>query len=129
MNTILSPPYSIYSSQYKNTETDLTEHNLLHHSASSFSLLCPQTLSVFKLFPIKHNDKLVLLLTTKMATQLAYPDLVKAMVGKDTLSGWDVLVTYDENKVNDLLKTRAQMFSGVTNMDPFSANIQSELIS
>jgi len=71
----------------------------------------------------------VLLLTTKMATQLAYPDLVKAMVGKDTLSGWDVLVTYDENKVNDLLKARAQTFSGVTNMDPFSANIQSEPIS
>lgn len=41
-------------------------------------------------------------------TPLAFPELVKRMEGRDTLNQWDVLVSYDEDTVNALLKARAQ---------------------
>lgn len=39
---------------------------------------------------------------------LTFPNLVKAMEGKNTLHGWDVLVSYDEDMVNTLLAARSQ---------------------
>jgi len=35
-------------------------------------------------------------------------DLASSMKGKDTLSGWDVLVSYNEVQLNTLLEIRAQ---------------------
>jgi len=61
-----------------------------------------------------------------MANQVAFNELVSQMVGKDTLNGWDVLITYDEIKVNELLKARASMIQGVTTMEPFTANVNCE---
>ncbi|KAJ5359332.1 uncharacterized protein N7496_011745 [Penicillium cataractarum] len=39
--------------------------------------------------------------------QLAYTDLINEMSGKDTLSGWDCLVSYNEDQVNQMLADRA----------------------
>jgi len=43
------------------------------------------------------------------------------MRGHNTLSGFDVLVSYNEDEINVLLKERVKMIPGMTNLDPFVA--------
>jgi hypothetical protein len=38
--------------------------------------------------------------------QRSYEELIDKMKGQDTLNGWDVLVTYDETRVNAALADR-----------------------
>ncbi|KAL6718462.1 hypothetical protein ACLMJK_004553 [Lecanora helva] len=51
-----------------------------------------------------------------MADQLQTKDLVSAMSGKDTLNGWDVLVSYDEAQINNLLSIRADSVTALSNL-------------
>ena len=47
-----------------------------------------------------------LLSTIANLYQKSFNDLVSIMTGADTLSGWDVLVSYDEHQINALLAER-----------------------
>lgn len=38
--------------------------------------------------------------------KLAYEKLIEEMKGRDTTNGWDVVVSYDEDKINNLLKAK-----------------------
>ena len=48
------------------------------------------------------------------------PTLVTEMAGKDTLCGWDVLVSYNENQINSLLQARA---SDIGMLRPLTWNV------
>ena len=52
-----------------------------------------------------------------MTTQVDVPELVKQMTGKDTLNGWDVLVSYSEDQINRLLSIRAASVAGLSNIN------------
>ena len=43
-------------------------------------------------------------------------DLVKEMKGKDTLNGWDVLVSYDEAQINRLLSIRSASITALSDL-------------
>jgi hypothetical protein len=45
------------------------------------------------------------------------------MTGKDTLNGWDVLVSYNEAQVNKLLDKRAQALQALTQNVSFAIEI------
>lgn len=49
---------------------------------------------------------------------LSFPDLVAEMEGKDTLKDWDVLVSYDEEKINHLLASRTAALKELCTIDP-----------
>jgi hypothetical protein len=51
-----------------------------------------------------------------MADQVTTTELVRQMSGKDTLNGWDVLVSYDEAQINVLLNLRAETITTLTNI-------------
>jgi hypothetical protein len=51
-----------------------------------------------------------------MALQLQTTDLVKQMSGKNTLNGWDVLVSYNEDQINSLLSLRAKTVTALANL-------------
>lgn len=51
-----------------------------------------------------------------MADQVSTTDLVKQMSGRDTLNGWDVLISYDEAQINSLLNLRAETITTLKNM-------------
>ncbi|KAK6544733.1 hypothetical protein TWF694_001418 [Orbilia ellipsospora] len=63
-----------------------------------------------------------------MANKLPFSDLVNEMKGKETTNGWDMLVSYNVQQINDLLKVRAEKLPGVLNIgkivtqyqDPFA---------
>jgi hypothetical protein len=58
-----------------------------------------------------------------MAEGLSKEDIVKAMTAADTLNGWDVLVAYDEKKVNQILAFRASQVPDVlTGLGEFEAS-------
>lgn len=48
-----------------------------------------------------------------MAEQLDFPGLLEEMKGKRTTNGFDVLVSYSQDKVNELLKTRSQDLTSI----------------
>lgn len=48
-----------------------------------------------------------------MTAQLHATELVKQMVGKNTLNGWDVLVSYNEDQINELLSMRSKSIKGL----------------
>jgi hypothetical protein len=43
---------------------------------------------------------------TMALDKLAYEKLIEEMKGRDTTNGWDVVVSYDEDKINNLLKAK-----------------------
>ncbi|KAL2063763.1 hypothetical protein VTL71DRAFT_5568 [Oculimacula yallundae] len=51
-----------------------------------------------------------------MAARLQTLDLVEQMKGKNTLNGWDVLVSYNEKQINDLLKVRTETVGTLSKM-------------
>jgi hypothetical protein len=58
-----------------------------------------------------------------MAKRLTTTELVSQMTGKDTLNGWDVLVSYNEAQVNKLLDKRAQALQALTQNVSFAIEI------
>lgn len=48
-----------------------------------------------------------------MAQQLGFSDLAKEMNGKETVNGWDVLVSYPLDTVNKLLRARSETMKNV----------------
>ncbi|KAF3040476.1 hypothetical protein E8E12_005074 [Didymella heteroderae] len=61
-----------------------------------------------------------------MAVRLTTPQLVEQMKGRDTLNGWDVLVSYNEAQVNALLDKRAQALQALTQNVSFTVNVQDD---
>ena len=51
-----------------------------------------------------------------MADQLQTKDLVNEMKGKDTINGWDVLVSYDEAQINRLLSIRSASITALSDL-------------
>ncbi|MCJ1281789.1 hypothetical protein MMC26_001112 [Xylographa opegraphella] len=61
-----------------------------------------------------------------MAKKLSTADLVKEMNGRDTLNGWDVLVSYDEDSINKLLSVRAEALTTLSKVDPWSLEVKDD---
>ena len=57
--------------------------------------------------------------------QKLLPELIGDMSGRDTLSGWDVLVSYQEDKINGMLASRAQRLK-ITETKTFQAPYQGQ---
>jgi hypothetical protein len=55
-----------------------------------------------------------------------YSSLESQMEGADTLNGFDVLVSYNQDEINALLATRAKAIPGTTNLAPFVASYDGE---
>ncbi|PLN82659.1 hypothetical protein BDW42DRAFT_192863 [Aspergillus taichungensis] len=56
--------------------------------------------------------------------RLDYPDLVDLMKGRDTTRKWDVMVSYDEDKLNSLLRADSTKLKDVLTIPPFKREIQ-----
>ncbi|EIT73596.1 hypothetical protein AO1008_04773 [Aspergillus oryzae 100-8] len=57
-----------------------------------------------------------------MATQLDFPALSKQMMGKWTTEGFDILVSYSEEKVNQLLRARSEQLKSILKMGPLETS-------
>ncbi|KAK6333040.1 hypothetical protein TWF718_010864 [Orbilia javanica] len=55
--------------------------------------------------------------------QLGFKDLVGEMEGKNTLNGWDILVSYSLDQLNLLLGQRAQQDISLNGIDPFDVTL------
>ncbi|OBS29547.1 hypothetical protein FPOA_03484 [Fusarium poae] len=66
-------------------------------------------------------------MSTDSEPTVGFKKLVQEMVGKDTLNGWDMVVSYNEGKLNELLQKRAESMTGHSDIDPFPIKIRSNL--
>ena len=57
------------------------------------------------------NHVPIIIIISQPYNMVNLTDLASSMKGKDTLSGWDVLVSYNEVQLNALLEIRAQALS------------------
>ncbi|KAG7420974.1 hypothetical protein Forpe1208_v000090 [Fusarium oxysporum f. sp. rapae] len=64
-------------------------------------------------------------MSTESEPTIGFKKLVQEMIGKDTLNGWDMVVSYNESKLNELLQKRAESMKGHSDIDPFPIKIQS----
>lgn len=59
-----------------------------------------------------------------MAQQLEFPALVEKMKGSNTTEGYDVLVSYSEEKINQLLRSRSEELKSILEIGPLRSSFK-----
>ncbi|PKY03297.1 hypothetical protein P168DRAFT_305598 [Aspergillus campestris IBT 28561] len=57
-----------------------------------------------------------------MAKQLKYLELVEQMKGRQTINGYDVLVSYSQEKINQLLQARSESLTSILGLGPLDVD-------
>jgi hypothetical protein len=59
-----------------------------------------------------------------MATQLDFPELSKKMKGLNTTEGYDILISYTEEKINQLLRERSEKLKSILEFGPIPGSFK-----